>query len=147
MGLSTALRSVSGQHQPTGALVVPRGSGNDPPRTCIFNEHSLGNNNVLKLKLLGAIGVRRNESMVGCMIGPPAESEYAVDPVGVARMSPSACCNPNPKTMSESAPPLPVSSQQNIENSRRPLSNADHSQTHLRRSNGGTFLYAMPPHS
>jgi hypothetical protein len=71
--------------------------GNDPPRTCIFNEHSLGNNNVLKLKLLGAIGVRRNESMVGCMIGPPAESEYAVDPVGVARMSPSACCNPNPK--------------------------------------------------
>ena len=32
--------------------------------------------------------------MVGRMIGPPAESEYAVEPVGVATISPSAASVP-----------------------------------------------------
>lgn len=43
-----------------------------------------------KLRLLGAIGVSRKASVSGWEIGPPAEREYAVDPVGVERRSPSA---------------------------------------------------------
>ncbi len=58
--------------------------------TCILSSHELGRRSVRKLKLRGAIGVRRKLSIVGCMMGPPAESEYAVLPVGVARISPSA---------------------------------------------------------
>src|SRR5437867_6665502 len=43
------------------------------------------------------IGVRTTASIVGKRMGPPAESEYAVEPVGVAMMRPSAlyavaCC-------------------------------------------------------
>jgi len=45
---------------------------------------------VLKLSERGAIGVRRNASVSGWEIGPPAEREYAVDPVGVDRSRPSA---------------------------------------------------------
>ena len=36
------------------------------------------------------IGVTRIERSVGSTTGPPAESEYAVDPVGVEKISPSA---------------------------------------------------------
>jgi hypothetical protein len=45
---------------------------------------------VLKLSERGAMGVRRNASVSGCDIGPPAEREYAVDPVGVDSNRPSA---------------------------------------------------------
>ena len=38
----------------------------------------------------GQIGVATMQSTVGTTIGPPAESEYAVEPVGVERMIPSA---------------------------------------------------------
>lgn len=38
----------------------------------------------------GATGVRRTASTSGWEMGPPAESEYAVEPVGVDRRRPSA---------------------------------------------------------
>jgi len=45
---------------------------------------------VLKLSEQGAMGVRRKASVSGWEIGPPAEREYAVDPVGVDNNRPSA---------------------------------------------------------
>ena len=36
------------------------------------------------------VGVRMIDSTAGCTIGPPADNEYAVDPVGVATINPSA---------------------------------------------------------
>lgn len=36
------------------------------------------------------MGVSRNASVSGCEMGPPAEREYAVDPVGVESSRPSA---------------------------------------------------------
>src|SRR5947209_14249886 len=42
------------------------------------------------VKVCGAIGVRSSASSVGCTIGPPAARLYAVDPVGVATIRPSA---------------------------------------------------------
>ena len=42
------------------------------------------------VSMCGQIGVRQNAATDGKMIGPPADSEYAVDPVGVATISPSA---------------------------------------------------------
>ena len=38
----------------------------------------------------GATGTSANAGTCGSRIGPPAESAYAVDPVGVATMIPSA---------------------------------------------------------
>ena len=38
----------------------------------------------------GQTGVTVMDSRLGCIIGPPAEREYAVLPVGVEKMSPSA---------------------------------------------------------
>ena len=48
-------------------------------------------------KLRGQIGVRTIALSEGCTIGPPADNEYAVDPVGVETMRPSQtasvrCC-------------------------------------------------------
>lgn len=40
-------------------------------------------------KLLGAIGVIKIELTPFCMIGPPADNEYAVEPVGVDIRMPS----------------------------------------------------------
>jgi hypothetical protein len=40
-------------------------------------------------KLLGHIGVSTNALKDGCTMGPPAEREYAVEPVGVDTMRPS----------------------------------------------------------
>lgn len=37
----------------------------------------------------GQIGVKMKASMRGWMIGPPAESEWPVEPVGVASITPS----------------------------------------------------------
>src|SRR5947208_16711602 len=42
------------------------------------------------VNMCGQIGVMHSAGTVGKMIGPPAESEYAVDPVGVEMISPSA---------------------------------------------------------
>jgi len=42
-----------------------------------------------KERLRGHIGVSRMECTDGCTMGPPDESEYAVDPVGVERINPS----------------------------------------------------------
>ena len=40
-------------------------------------------------KLRGHIGVRTRALSEGCTMGPPADREYAVDPVGVETMMPS----------------------------------------------------------
>jgi hypothetical protein len=42
------------------------------------------------VKVCGQTGVMQMASTVGNTIGPPADNEYAVEPVGVATMSPSA---------------------------------------------------------
>lgn len=42
-------------------------------------------------RLRGQIGVNRIDGWEGWIRGPDAEREYAVEPVGVERMSPSAC--------------------------------------------------------
>jgi hypothetical protein len=44
----------------------------------------------LTLRLCGAIGVITKLLEDGANIGPPQLSEYAVDPVGVATINPSA---------------------------------------------------------
>ena len=58
------------------------------------------------LSVCGEIGVRMIALMSGATTGPPAESEYAVDPVGVATTTPSplyaARCSPLTPTSSES---------------------------------------------
>ncbi|MNR05464.1 hypothetical protein D3C85_1214970 [compost metagenome] len=41
-------------------------------------------------KVWGYIGTITMASSLGCMIGPPADSAYAVEPVGVATIRPSA---------------------------------------------------------
>ena len=38
----------------------------------------------------GEMGTSATAERPGCRMGPPAESAYAVDPVGVAAMMPSA---------------------------------------------------------
>ena len=40
------------------------------------------------MSVCGAIGVMQKEFVEGAMIGPPAAREYAVDPVGVATITP-----------------------------------------------------------
>ena len=42
------------------------------------------------VSMCGQIGVRQMAGTDGKMIGPPAESEYAVEPVGVEMIRPSA---------------------------------------------------------
>ena len=44
-----------------------------------------------KDRVWGQTGVKRMQGTEGATIGPPALSEYAVDPVGVAIIIPSAC--------------------------------------------------------
>lgn len=44
-----------------------------------------------KERLRGQMGVSTIALSDGCTIGPPAESEYAVEPVGVDTISPSDC--------------------------------------------------------
>ena len=48
-----------------------------------------GNTRGRKDKLRGHIGVSTSALKDGCTIGPPAEREYAVDPVGVDTIRPS----------------------------------------------------------
>lgn len=42
------------------------------------------------VNICGQIGVIQSASTFGKMIGPPADNEYAVEPVGVETMRPSA---------------------------------------------------------
>jgi hypothetical protein len=42
---------------------------------------------------MGHIGVSNSDTTEGCTIGPPDESEYAVEPVGVEMISPSDCAD------------------------------------------------------
>jgi hypothetical protein len=55
----------------------------------ICRHASLGRRTLRKLRLLGQMGVRRRLGTDGCTMGPPADREYAVDPVGVDTMRPS----------------------------------------------------------
>jgi hypothetical protein len=50
-----------------------------------------GNTRGRKERLRGQIGVRTRALREGWTIGPPAESEYAVEPVGVDTIRPSDC--------------------------------------------------------
>ena len=52
-------------------------------------EDEEGNTSGRKDKLRGQIGVKTRALKEGCTIGPPAEREYAVEPVGVDTMRPS----------------------------------------------------------
>ena len=45
----------------------------------------------LKLSECGQMGVKRMAGTLGCTMEPPAATLYAVDPVGVANITPSAC--------------------------------------------------------
>ena len=42
-----------------------------------------------EVNVCAAVGVIISESTLGVTIGPPADNEYAVDPVGVATTNPS----------------------------------------------------------
>ena len=42
------------------------------------------------VSVCGAIGLSTSALTAGCTMGPPADRLYAVDPVGLAMMSPSA---------------------------------------------------------
>lgn len=46
-----------------------------------------------KERLRGHMGVRTSALSDGCTMGPPADNEYAVEPVGVPTMRPSHCKN------------------------------------------------------
>jgi hypothetical protein len=51
-----------------------------------------GNTSGLNDRLRGQMGVKTRALSEGCTIGPPAEREYAVEPVGVDTMRPSDWC-------------------------------------------------------
>jgi hypothetical protein len=56
-------------------------------RSSIESGRSIGR----KESVWGQIGVRRIAGICGWTSDPPAEREYAVDPVGVDTVRPSAC--------------------------------------------------------
>jgi len=58
-------------------------------RTRRVIEEEAGNTSGLKDRLRGQIGVRTRALSDGWTIGPPAEREYAVEPVGVETIKPS----------------------------------------------------------
>src|SRR6266404_6864494 len=60
------------------------------PRNRISTLHVSPTTSGRSLNVCGQIGVKIMDSTAGCTIGPPADSEYAVDPVGVATINPSA---------------------------------------------------------
>ena len=75
-------------------------SSKTPTRRVIEDEE--GNTRGRNDKLRGQIGVSTIALNEGCTIGPPADSEYAVEPVGVETIRPSQtasvrCC-PSTKT-------------------------------------------------
>ena len=52
-------------------------------------DEDAGNTRGLKERLRGQIGVRTIALSEGCTMGPPADKEYAVEPVGVDTIRPS----------------------------------------------------------
>jgi hypothetical protein len=58
-------------------------------RTRRVIEEEAGNTSGRKDRLRGQIGVRTRALSDGWTIGPPAEREYAVEPVGVETIKPS----------------------------------------------------------
>ena len=52
-------------------------------------DEEAGNTRGLKERLRGQIGVRTIALSEGCTMGPPADKEYAVEPVGVDTIRPS----------------------------------------------------------
>src|SRR5262252_5418672 len=61
----------------------------------------------------GAMGVMSSASTLGATIGPPAARLYAVDPVGVAMISPSA--------LTRVTRPSPTETDKSISRERAPL--------------------------
>ncbi len=57
-------------------------------RTCTSDEAGITTGRFVSV--CGAIGVSSIASTAGCTIGPPAARLYAVDPVGLAMIKPSA---------------------------------------------------------
>ena len=58
-------------------------------RTRSVIDEEAGNTRGLKERLRGQIGVRTIALSEGCTMGPPADKEYAVEPVGVDTIRPS----------------------------------------------------------
>jgi len=71
----------------TESSTPPRASGATWTSTVLVGGNIRGRNE----RLRGQIGVNRIDGWEGWIRGPDAEREYAVEPVGVERMSPSAC--------------------------------------------------------
>ena len=87
--MGTARRSTVGW---TVALVVSMARrGNERIRTRRVIDEDEGKTRGRNDKLRGHIGVKTSALSEGCTMGPPAESEYAVDPVGVETIMPSDC--------------------------------------------------------
>ena len=59
--------------------------------TLAVTDDEAGKTSGRKERLRGQIGVSTIALSDGWTIGPPADSEYAVDPVGVDMMRPSDC--------------------------------------------------------
>ena len=68
----------------------PKAKQSHLPSTLIFTLLLFGITTGLTLKLCAAIGVIKKLSALGVIIGPPTLMEYAVEPVGVANIMPSA---------------------------------------------------------
>jgi hypothetical protein len=88
--------------------------------------------------------------MLGWAIGPPEEREYAVLPVGVARISPSAWKRASARGPSNKVTDLKAGvdgCRKQGHDLPRPRSSAGHSQTHPPHSDAGTVPDAAPPRS
>ena len=72
------------------AAITPSASRNAPPRVILSVILSFsGNTTGLAARENAQSGVNRIAAVCGAIIGPPAESEYAVEPVGVHTSAPS----------------------------------------------------------
>src|SRR5438128_2500206 len=70
---------------PSQKSVVPSFTRTACTNTVLCDETTTGRNE----RLCGQMGVMQNASTSGLMIGPPAETLYAVDPLGVETSTPS----------------------------------------------------------
>lgn len=69
-----------------------QGLGIKVTRTRSVMDDEAGNTNGRNERLRGQMGVRTIALSEGCTIGPPADNEYAVEPVGVDTIKPSDWC-------------------------------------------------------
>src|SRR4051812_16846728 len=77
----------------TGSPVCPsivKNACSSPPCTTILISDKSTTTKALCVSECGHTGVTTNASTAGINIGPPAANEYAVDPVGVDTITPSA---------------------------------------------------------